>query len=614
MPMNPMMGAGMVMNPMMGLAQQPMTINPMQMNPMMMGTCTGAGMPGMTSMPSMLRMATGVPGSLPTLVPTSAQAGMVRPAMSVPVAKASQPETPPMPDLSSTPNPQDERAVVVRALKEIAEKEMKRTDRSKAEDRPTAKDAQEEEKESRTRCFLHKKPNPKCKKCQQDLEWSSAKDPKEEDKSKKAREEKIADTAKNEEERRSFQCSPMLKEQIMKSAYFKSLLEITNVEGLITEIAQYADTLDVYDVGSRTSPSCFMCQVYRLFTLPHVEDELNLVLDNTESAVVRCVGFLYVRFATQPTHLWEMLEDYLFDDMELVYQQEGREIITSIGEFVESLLIREKYFDTPLPRIPVKVRQELEVKIAPMPQHRKRMQANLRLFKSSSQMEDQPVEVCMDGTWLQGTAQALTGNAPFRMRVRVWLDNGLEVKAHLGRVVLSNQASSPRGSDSGGESDSGHRRRRRRSSRSRSRRGGHRSPDWSRWKGKTDAEMVQELRERAKEDAVCGHGKVYAKRPLTIDASMASTALLDPTSASEDKHGCEGGGPAGGKGGKHRMAVSLADQEDQYFSRKRRNEEEEERQRKLRDVYEKYCSAKPVSASGARSVKEVDEPDVLRLG
>merc|ERR1712073_28154 len=56
---------------------------------------------------------------------------------------------------------------------------------------------------------------------------------------------------------------------------------------------------------------------------------------------------------------------------------------------------------------------------------------------------------------------------------------------------------------------------------SRSRRRGN-SPDWSRFKGRSDAEMVVELRERAKEDAVIGQGRVYSKRPLRDDVVLAT--------------------------------------------------------------------------------------------
>jgi hypothetical protein len=40
--------------------------------------------------------------------------------------------------------------------------------------------------------------------------------------------------------------------------------------------------------------------------------------------------------------LWDMLEEYLLDDMELVYNQEGTTITATIGEYVESLLTEDR--------------------------------------------------------------------------------------------------------------------------------------------------------------------------------------------------------------------------------------------------------------------------------
>merc|ERR1711862_700701 len=112
----------------------------------------------------------------------------------------------------------------------------------------------------------------------------------------------------------------------------------------------------------------------------------------------------------------------------------------------------------------------------------------------------------MDGTWMRGTAKELALNVPSRVKVKVRLDGGVDVKVHLGKVVIVE------GDESDQDDNKGRRSSRRKSrSRSRGRRAG--SPDWSRWKGKSDAEMLQELRDRNKNLAV-SHGKVYAKRPM----------------------------------------------------------------------------------------------------
>jgi pre-mRNA-splicing factor 38B len=384
----------------------------------------------------------------------------------------------------------------------------------------------------------------------------------------------------------------MLKEQISNSSYFKRLLDMKAVAELVHMIVQDVDTIDVYNPGSKISPSCFMCHVYRLSVLSNIDNELDLVIDNRKSAVVRAVGFVFLRFVTPPLELWDIFEEYLLDDMELTYNQDGREINTTVGEFVETLMTQDKYFDSPLPRLPVKVKQLVEEKVAPMLQHRKRMQAN-RTSLTSENAEDMSVEVCMDGAWMKGIAQGFEKRYPSRPKVKVKLENGLDVRAHLGKVIIAS------GDDQDGEDDG---KRGRSRSRSRGRRGG--SPDWSRWKGKSDAECLQDLRERQKDSAVTSHGKAYAKRPLNFDASMASTALANPAAEA----GVSFSQPSLGRMSRQQEEEEAL--EEARLARKRR--EDDERQRQLANVYKKYC-ATPSQSQGS-AYKEVDTPDMLRLG
>lgn len=495
-----------------------------------------------------------------------------------------------------------QRAIVVKALKEIADTEKTKEKNPKTKeddaDKKPKPEASEVDKKP-PRCFLHQKPNKNCKKCQQALaaSQSSTKEVAEE----KPKESLDADeimkrnTSKSSEssEKKNLQCSPMLKEQIVKSSYFKSLLDITSVDGLIPEIAQYVDTIDVYNPGSKTSPSCFICHVFRLSVLPHVENELGFLIDSRENPIARCVGFLYLRFVTPANELFDSFEEYLLDDMDLTYTQDSSEVRTTIGEYVESLLTQDKYFDTPLPRLPVKVRSVMEEKIAPMLQHRKRMAAN-RSAITPQNVEDTTVEVCMDGTWLRGTAKELASNVPSRVKVKVRLEGGVDVKVHLGKVVIV---------DSDDEQDDKGRRRKRSRSRSRGRRGG--SPDWSRWKGKSDAEMLQELQERKRENAVCGHGKAFIKRPLNFEGSMASTAIPNPSPVVYEESSS-----ANNNSRRRRRTEEEAKVEEELARRKR--EDENARQQRLAAVYKKYC-ATPSQSQGS-AYKEVDRPDVLRLG
>mmetsp|Transcript_19013 Transcript_19013/g.60381 ORF Transcript_19013/g.60381 Transcript_19013/m.60381 type:complete len:630 (-) Transcript_19013:98-1987(-) len=459
--------------------------------------------------------------------------------------------------------------------------------------------------EEAQRCHLHsrKKPNAKCKFCQRAQGQSVAKAEQEAKASVAAvtsAPSRLAQGPGRTKEpeaatRRLFNCSPMLKDQIISSSYFRSLMSIDSIEDLTEEITKYADTLDVYNAGSNVSPSCFACHVYRLFTLTHAEDldEIQAILDHPESGVVRCAGFLCIRFVMPPSHLWELMEEYLFDDMELRHAMGGKQVTTTIGKYVESLLASDKYFETPLPRIPHKVRQVLEKELAPLQQYRKRMDANLRTFRSRP-IAYLPVEVCVEGSWLPGTAKEFAGRCSLRRKVLVQLEGGAEACVHLGKVVLRDDPERS-GSESGSEC-TGRRRRR-----SRSRR---RSPDWSRWKGKGETEMVEEFREKAKEEAVCGHGKSYARRPMTMEEELwkrdpeTRVSMLGDDSRQSFR----------------RPALGLEARENEAPQRQRR-EEDLEHQRRLREIYEKYGSCgRPAIHTATARPSDVEAPDVLRLG
>jgi len=388
----------------------------------------------------------------------------------------------------------------------------------------------------------------------------------------------------------------MLKDQILKSSYFKSLLKINSVDGLAEEVMSFADSIDVYQASSPTSPSVFFCCVFRLFTMEPSEDDLQLLLDHPHSICVRCVALLYIRFAERPERLWSALEEYVLDDMS--FGLDGRllgPLPGTVGEYVESLLIKEKYFGTPLPRLPVAVKRKLEEKLAPLPQYRKRSQANRKILKQFRE-KGTPVEVCRDGTWRRGVVLDMEGRVPSRLKLGVLLEDSSQCVAHLGKVILRGDASS--------DSESTPRERRPGRSRSRSRRGV--SPDWSRWKGKSEERLVRELREQVRGDAVCASGKDYARRPMGFEAGLAvrrEQGSAETQLIQEDTYAATL---------ERRRRRQAPDDEEPRVS-SRRSDEEQERQRRLMQIYEKYGQqSSSASAGGARG--DVEGPDVMRLG
>jgi pre-mRNA-splicing factor 38B len=101
---------------------------------------------------------------------------------------------------------------------------------------------------------------------------------------------------------------------------------------------------------------------------------MKLLLDHVDSPYIRGIGFLYLRFAGEPKTIWKWIDPYLYDDEPITVtatvnknktqrnRQQQNE--TTIGDFVRRLFSSERdYYGTMLPRIPIQVERELQVKL-----------------------------------------------------------------------------------------------------------------------------------------------------------------------------------------------------------------------------------------------------------
>ncbi|CAE7662869.1 SRL1 [Symbiodinium sp. KB8] len=362
------------------------------------------------------------------------------------------------------------------------------------------------------------------------------------------------------------------------SSYFKGLLSITSVDGLAEEIQTSGDSLEVYEKGtSMATPSAFFCAVFRLHNLDHTEEELQMLLDHPDYVIARCVGFLFARFTMRADRLWDVLEEYMLDDMSLGAFRDGS-MPNTIGEYIEHLLLKEKYCGTPLPRLPVTARRRLEEHIAPLAQHRKRAAANRRELECLRK-PGTAVEIAEEGEWLPGSVLELNASVPSRLKVTVQLQEGNITTVHLGKVILTEE---------GPESSR--------------RRGG--SPDWSRCKGKSESVLLQELRGHAKEEAVCGSGKDYAKRPQAFEVGLAKRR---EQGSAESQMQQEDTTHARQK----RRSDKDADADRESKMLRRSTDEEKERQRYSKQIFEKYGQVRSRPSAGTAQDDDVDR---IQLG
>jgi len=466
------------------------------------------------------------------------------------------------------------------------------------------------------KCHLHKKAKPGCKFCKKHQELlDTAKDKANElagragrDGRRRGRRPDRAISEDREAEGRrgplelanskTFGFSGLLQTHVVECAHFKSLLSLETFEQLVDETYQFANSVEPYMANSGTLPSALFCCLYRFFTMGLDGRMLRRLIDSQESPYIRCCGFLYVRFGLPHEQVLSWLGEYVLDDEEFKPSPDS-DYRTTVGEYVEGLLSQDKYYNTVLPRLPMVTKRHVEERLAPLGQNRKRMKANKEIIETFRDPGTK-IEANIGGDWLAGTLIELEEDVPTRPKARIRLDDGSEEYVHLGKVIISERGRRsrsrgrrpPGGGGGSGGGGGGYGRSRSRSPR----------VDWSRDKGRSDRELIDELRNREREKAVCSSGKDYARKPVGYKAACALP--------------------------REQGAASYRLMEEETFvpmSRQRRartpSPEREgagrrpsaEHQARMQQLFEKYGNAKG-STEERRADDGVDRPDVMRLG
>lgn len=131
-------------------------------------------------------------------------------------------------------------------------------------------------------------------------------------------------------------------------------------------------------IGATKLPSTAFCLMVRLFTLRCTEKQMSLMLNHPDSPYIRCIGFLYLRYATEPSSLYGWFQPYLYDEEPVQISPTHPEI--TVGEYVRKLLTDMDYYNgtTLLPRLPVSIERELKVKLLQVEQCEERAKGHLQ--------------------------------------------------------------------------------------------------------------------------------------------------------------------------------------------------------------------------------------------
>ena len=102
---------------------------------------------------------------------------------------------------------------------------------------------------------------------------------------------------------------------------------------------------------------------------------MTLMLDHVDSPYIRCIGFLYLRYAADPNSLWAWFSPYLYDEESVQIRQGQAD--TTVGKYVQMLLNDLDYYGTRLPRLPLTIERQFKVKLLQAEKVEERAQRNL---------------------------------------------------------------------------------------------------------------------------------------------------------------------------------------------------------------------------------------------
>ncbi|CRG95595.1 pre-mRNA-splicing factor 38B, putative [Plasmodium gallinaceum] len=231
----------------------------------------------------------------------------------------------------------------------------------------------------------------------------------------------------------TYNVNTLLRNNILSSEYFKSLSILKTYKEVVDEIHAYADHVEPYCIGSNRAPSTLFCCLYKLFTMHLSEKQLKGLIDHKDSCYIRACGFLYLRYVHSPANLWQWYESYLLDEEEFIASADKRKKVT-IGEYVQSLLSDDKYFNTVLPRLPIKIKNIYGARLMIINDHRRRLKKNKE--KISKFVKGEPVVAYVNGEWEKGEIGGILNHGKDKVFVRIRKIDGNEKLVNIGYVKL----------------------------------------------------------------------------------------------------------------------------------------------------------------------------------
>jgi len=325
----------------------------------------------------------------------------------------------------------------------------------------------------------------------------------------------------------AYNLNPVLRENILQSDYFKSLLQFTTFEEVLEEIYSKVTYATPFIPNTRTPSSCF-CLLMKFFQMKLTYRQLEVLLEHTDSPLIPVMGLLYIRYVVDPKEMWSWYEPKMIDDTEFDPGASGKK--ETIGKFLRGIIEDIHYYDTILPRIPVTIQRTMAENIMKL-EFRTKAMAELRArIKVGSKVRAIYYE---DHEEYEAKVLSETKHGTFQI---VFTEYGNEQETNIEDMRIDsedNKRDKSRSRSRSAERDKGSRRDRdRKRSRSRERKR-DRSRSRSRSKGRSSgpAEPIDWSKEvlKRQRDNAASKGGDYARRPTSYKSSLSCALATSST-------------------------------------------------------------------------------------
>lgn len=106
----------------------------------------------------------------------------------------------------------------------------------------------------------------------------------------------------------------LLLNNILSCQYFKENVSGMDFMQLIEEIIKNVTYAEPWTVGTNGIPSTLFCILYKFMLMKLTDNQVYYLINYHENDYVRCAGFLYIRYMSDPKDLWGLFYHYLTEE------------------------------------------------------------------------------------------------------------------------------------------------------------------------------------------------------------------------------------------------------------------------------------------------------------